>query len=130
MNNSNFTTVGCLLLVLLLNGMLAAQSLSPTEQRIVASVKANHDDAVAMLERVVNINSGTLNLVGVKEVGSVFGAAFQEIGFSARLIPIASTPQALSRYIQFPAPDPTAGKQSANGKKLAGSPLTWANRAD
>lgn len=79
MNNSNFTTVGCLLLVLLLNGMLAAQSLSPTEQRIVASVKANHDDAVAMLERVVNINSGTLNLAVVKEVGSVFGAAFQEI---------------------------------------------------
>ena len=38
------------------------------------------------MEKVVNINSGTLNQRGVKEVGEVFGTAFNQIGFETEWI--------------------------------------------
>ncbi len=41
---------------------------------------------MSFLEKVVNINSGTLNLKGVKEVGDIFDSAFQEIGFQTEWI--------------------------------------------
>ena len=65
-----------------------AQDLSRTEAEIAAAVSRNAPEAIAFLERVVNINSGTLNLEGVREVGEVFGEAFREIGFETRWIPM------------------------------------------
>ncbi|MCP4458283.1 MAG: M20 family metallopeptidase [Cytophagales bacterium] len=59
---------------------LSAQKLSKTEKKIIAAVDANHDDALKFLEDVVNMNSGTMNLVGVREVGKVFDMAFSELG--------------------------------------------------
>ncbi|MDX1332711.1 MAG: M20/M25/M40 family metallo-hydrolase, partial [Robiginitalea sp.] len=65
-----------------------AQQLSRTEKKIAAAVSRNAPQAIAFLEKVVNINSGTLNLEGVREVGGVFGTAFEEIGFTTRWIPM------------------------------------------
>ena len=61
--------------------MTAAQSLAPVEQQIVTHADASAKDAEALLERVVNINSGTMNLAGVKRVGDVFAAEFKALGF-------------------------------------------------
>jgi len=61
-----------------------AQSLSPQEQKIVAYVDAHAADAVNLLEKVVNIDSATQNLQGVKRVGEVFKSEFEAIGLSAR----------------------------------------------
>ncbi|HWG52362.1 MAG TPA: hypothetical protein VN677_03585, partial [Gemmatimonadaceae bacterium] len=41
-------------------------SLSPTEQAVVRSVDAHNADALALLIRLVNINSGTTNFAGVR----------------------------------------------------------------
>ena len=65
---------------------LKAQKLSSKEKKIINAVEKNNDEAIAFLEKVVNINSGTLNLKGVEEVGMVFKDAFDEIGFSTRWI--------------------------------------------
>ena len=51
---------------------LAQAALNPDETRIVAAVDAAQDEAVALLETVVNINSGTMNFEGVRQVGQVF----------------------------------------------------------
>jgi len=67
-----------------------AQKLSRTEKKIIKSIEANNDDAISFLEKVVNINSGTLNLVGVEEVGKVFSDAFKDIGFKTSWIPMPS----------------------------------------
>jgi glutamate carboxypeptidase len=61
---------------------LRAQSLSATEQRIGASVDARLDDADAMLERLVNIDSATLNLDGVRRVGDVLRKELDALGFT------------------------------------------------
>jgi glutamate carboxypeptidase len=59
----------------------AQQKLSRTEKQLVKLVSANNDEAIAFLEEVVNVNSGTLNLKGVREVGALFEGAFDAIGF-------------------------------------------------
>jgi glutamate carboxypeptidase len=76
-----------LCLLLSLTGS-SAQKLSRTEKKIAATVSRNAPEALAFLEKVVNINSGTLNLDGVREVGAVFGEAFEDIGFTTRWIPL------------------------------------------
>lgn len=67
---------------------LYSQKLSRTEKKIIAAVEANNLQAIDFLEKVVNINSGTLNKSGVKKVGDVFNEAFKEIDFSTRWIPM------------------------------------------
>ena len=48
------------------------QNLSPKEREIIAVVSQNNAKALAFLEQVVDINSGTLNLEGVRHVGKIF----------------------------------------------------------
>lgn len=65
-----------------------AQKLSRTERKIIKSVEENNSQAISFLEKVVNVNSGTLNLEGVKETGMVFKEAFDNIGMETRWIPM------------------------------------------
>ncbi len=65
----------------------AQQALSETEQEIVRHVDANSHLALDLLERSVNINSGSLNFEGVREVGRLFDAVFSELGFESRWEP-------------------------------------------
>jgi len=69
-----------------LMGGAAAQTLSPEEERIVSLVKANSGKALELLEKTVNINSGTMNHEGVREVGKVFRAEFDKLGFRTQWI--------------------------------------------
>jgi glutamate carboxypeptidase len=64
----------------------AAESrpLSRPERAIVAHVDAHAGEARALLEQVVNLNSGTQNLAGVKAVGDVFAQQLQALGFTTR----------------------------------------------
>lgn len=59
----------------------AQEPLSPLETRIVETIDARADDAIALLERSVNVNSGTMNLEGVREVGRIFGEKLEGLGF-------------------------------------------------
>jgi len=65
---------------------LHGQSLSPIEHRILAAVDARAPGALALLERAVNINSGSLNPAGVREVGELYRAEFDALGFATRLV--------------------------------------------
>lgn len=62
--------------------------LSSVEQKIIQSVDKNNTEAISFLEKVVNINSGTLNVKGVKKVGKVFADAFEDIGLKSEWIPM------------------------------------------
>jgi glutamate carboxypeptidase len=58
-----------------------AQTLARTEQRIRDHVSANTEAAISLLERSVNIGSGTMNFAGVEAVGMLFAAELQPLGF-------------------------------------------------
>ncbi len=65
----------------------AAQApLSLTEHQIARYIDDHNDEALALLERVVNINSGTMNFAGVREVGRLFRAELDSLGFDTRWI--------------------------------------------
>ena len=51
------------------------------EKAITTFLDAHDAEGVALLEKVVNINSGTGNHDGVREVGKVFQAEFDALGF-------------------------------------------------
>lgn len=77
---------GVFMFVVLLATFANAQKISPEEQKIVDYIDAHKNEATALLEKVVNIQSPTENLVGVKQVGAVFKAEFESLGFNARWI--------------------------------------------
>ena len=57
-----------------------------SEQAIVTHVKSQQASAVALLEQVVNINSGTMNFAGVKAVSDAFQPRFTALGFKTRWV--------------------------------------------
>jgi glutamate carboxypeptidase len=82
------------LLVALAASAAAAAPLTPVEQRMVAAVESRRAADVALLERLVNMNSGTLNLPGVEAVGRAVQAEFEPLGFQVRWVPMAHTGRA------------------------------------
>ncbi len=74
------------LIFFVIGHQLQAQKLSRTEKKIIQKVKSLEGESIAFLEKVVNINSGTLNQEGVKAVGTEFDKAFSEIGFATQWI--------------------------------------------
>ncbi len=75
-------------LVSFLCSYATAADLTPQEKAIVAAARGETDSALALLERVVNINSGTMNHEGVRQVGNIFRKEFDAIGFETRWIPM------------------------------------------
>lgn len=51
-----------------------------TEQKLVKYIDEHNGEALVLLEQLVNINSGTMNFDGVKEVGDMLGAKFAALG--------------------------------------------------
>ena len=88
----------------------AQQKLSRTEKQLVKLVSANNNEAIAFLEEVVNVNSGTLNLKGVREVGALFEGAFDAIGFETQW---EEMPEEMNRAGHL-----IARIEGAQGKKL------------
>jgi glutamate carboxypeptidase len=83
-----------LLLVLVLLAVPAQAKLSPAEQRIVKTVDSEQARSVALLERLVNQNSGSLNLPGVEAVGRIMRAELEPLGFEVRWVPMAQVARA------------------------------------
>jgi glutamate carboxypeptidase len=56
--------------------------LTPQEKKLIDYVNAHLDPAIQLLINSVNINSGTLNVEGVKKVGALYAAELQKLGFT------------------------------------------------
>ena len=76
------------------NLLIYGQNISSEEQIIVDYLENNEKELIDFLEQTVNINSGTLNLSGVKEVGMLYKKELEAIGFATRWI---SMPEELNR---------------------------------
>jgi len=64
----------------------AAGGLAPHERRLARFVEAHEAEGRALLERAVNINSGTMNFAGVRAVGELFREPLARLGFSVRWV--------------------------------------------
>jgi glutamate carboxypeptidase len=72
----------------------AAAKLAPEERKIAQTVDSEQARTVALLERLVNRNSGSLNLAGVTAVGEMMRAELEQLGFEVRWVPMAEVGRA------------------------------------
>lgn len=81
-----------------------------TERVIIDWADANVEASIALLEETVNINSGTMNAAGVRQVGAVLAREYAAIGFTTEWL---DAPQSMQRAGHLVARSP-GGK----GKKV------------
>ncbi len=67
--------------IILLPNSIAARSLSLDEQKIEIFLQSKKEEQIALLQRLVDINSGTENISGVKRVGEILRPQFEQLGF-------------------------------------------------
>ncbi len=107
-----------LFLVCFLSGhALFGQKLNKDEKRIVAAADELMPEAISFLEKIVNINSGTNNIEGVKKVGKAFQTELDAIGFS-------------SQWIDMPSEMKRAGHLLSEHKGLKGKKLLLLGHID
>ena len=94
-------------------------SLNKEEQTVMDYIDANMPRTIALLKESVNINSGTLNIAGVKKVGEIFAREFEKANFKTKWIPM---PDSLRRAGHLVATigfnNDAVGKKNTKGKKL------------
>jgi glutamate carboxypeptidase len=56
---------------------------SKTEKRLVEYIDQHNNEALRLLEQIININSGTMNFEGVKAVADVLIPSFKALGMEA-----------------------------------------------
>jgi glutamate carboxypeptidase len=72
----------------------AEAKLSAAEKKMVAAVEKEEARHVALLEKLVNQNSGTLNLAGVEAVGRMMREELEPLGFTVRWVPMSEAGRA------------------------------------
>lgn len=102
--------VGALTMLSLLVPSPAHGQLSAVERQVAEHVDAHAEEAIALLERIVNINSGTMNAEGVKAVADVLAVEFEALGFDVRW---AALPPELNRAGHL-----IAERKGTRGKRL------------
>ncbi len=95
---------------LLFSALQLQAQLTPEEKKIVENIEKQMPETLRMLEEIVNINSGTMNIVGVRETGDVLRTAFDKIGFTTEWVTL---PDSLKRAGHL-----VAYIKGAKGKKL------------
>ena len=72
----------------------AFAKLSPAESRMIQTVDAEQERTLAMLEKWVNQNSGSLNIEGVTKVGEMLRSELEPLGFKVQWIDMRETGRA------------------------------------
>lgn len=68
----------------------AAAALSAPEAKMAATVDAEYERTVSLLEKLVNQNSGSMNFEGVEKVGQMMRAELEPLGFKVVWVPMAA----------------------------------------
>ncbi len=94
-----FRPLACaLLLTLSFAGAAHAQTpatgLSAQERQIADAAQAGKDEAIALLAKLVEQNSGTFNSAGVKAVADMLAPEFEALGFEVEWKPMAAAGRA------------------------------------
>ena len=92
------------------------KTLNKEEQQILAYIDANMPRAIALLKESVNINSGTLNIEGVKKVGALFAKEFEAAGLQTHWV---AMPDSIKRAGHLVAMTPIAAAEANVGTSAA-----------
>lgn len=87
-----------------------SQDLSSKEKTVVDLIDKNQATSIKLLEESANINSGSLNIEGVKKVGAIYARELEKAGFTCTWIPM---PDSIKRAGHL-----VATRKGKKGKKL------------
>ena len=97
-----------LLLISSTSQLARTQQLNTTEAKIAQAIDADTQQPTQLLRRLVEINSGTKNLEGVRAVGKALMPEFETLGFKVRWVPMDEVQRAGTLVAEHPCP--TLGK--------------------
>jgi glutamate carboxypeptidase len=100
--------------VVLLFLTVQSPPLTRTEARIRDWIAAHREEQIGVLERLVNQQSGTLNVAGVRAAGAIFRAELDSLGFTTKWVDMPAEMRRGGHLVaERPARSPSAG-----GKRL------------
>jgi glutamate carboxypeptidase len=99
-----------LLCTTILSGYVNGQSLSTTEKQLIKNAEDGMPATLDLLERSVNINSGTFNIDGIKSVGDLYGKELKAMGFTVAWIRLPDSLQRAGHLVGY--------RKGKKGKKL------------
>src|SRR5205085_12467141 len=88
------------------SGQAAGATLSNEERALAQHVDAENARSIALLQRIVDINSGTMNFAGVRRVADVLRVELDSLGFTTRWIDGASFHRAGHLVAEHAGPGP------------------------
>ena len=98
----------------LLTGQSPASPLTRTEAEVRDWIGAHREEQIGVLERLVNQQSGTLNVAGVRAAGAIFRAELDGLGFTTKWVDMPAEMRRGGHLVaERPARNPPAG-----GKRL------------
>jgi glutamate carboxypeptidase len=77
---------GLLFCTAVLADTAGSQRTAAAERALVSYVQAREQRSIALLEEIVNVNSGTMNFAGVSKVAELLRPQFEALGFRTRWI--------------------------------------------
>lgn len=95
---------------LLRSSAINAQGLSKSEKKVLELIDSRNKESIDLLKESANINSGSLNIEGVKKVGAIYARELEKAGFTCSWI---SMPDSMKRAGHL-----VAERKGKKGKKL------------
>jgi glutamate carboxypeptidase len=86
------------------------QMLSKPEKKIIANVDAGMPAAMELLKASVNINSGTFNILGVKQTGDLYAKELEALGFTLTWIQLPDSVKRAGHLVAY--------RKGKKGKRL------------
>ncbi len=105
------------------NESTSSKGLSKEEQQVIAWIDAHMPQAIELLKESVNINSGTLNIEGVKKVGALFAKEFEQAGFTTEWVSMPDSIQRAGHLVASRRPSAAATSSSSSNKTPKGKRL-------
>ena len=82
----------------------SAQALTKPEQVMVSTVQRENPDGIALLEKIVNINSGTMDTAGVAAVKDILEPQFKALGFTTHTVDMTAVQRGPTLVAEHPCP--------------------------
>jgi glutamate carboxypeptidase len=101
----------------------ASQGLTKEEQQVMAWIDAHMPQTMELLKASVNINSGTLNIEGVKKVGALFAKEFEKAGFTTEWVAMPDSIKRAGHLVASRRAVATSIKTSAKSPSKKGKRL-------
>lgn len=99
-----------IILLCLPSTALLAQKLTAVEKKIAAAVDQQIPQTLRLLEDIVNVNSGSLNVTGVRQSGELLRKDLEEMGFTVRWVIMPDSIKTAGHLV--------ASRKGKKGKKI------------